>query len=265
MEDYIAVNEWFAQNTPEFKQNYRTIRTFFSAGWMALFLAAALIASETHHNQIRDGAIAIGCLMGLMYFFGYPKAEKKAREKSLRNFHYGKHGVGSIGSFSMELHHNVLLHKSELGEGSLTLSLITEIAHTPDYVLIRRGYVAYPLPRAKITDGDLANFVRELESRLPPAPALLPQPPTEVIKNSFIGTSRRAFSAAALSGILAAATGFFSANCGCGTPKRMAVAISVLAIAVAIGFIDMGFGLRHRERSARANELNGNTSSEKRD
>ncbi|MDI1227779.1 MAG: hypothetical protein PSY14_08850 [bacterium] len=262
IDDYIAVNQWMANTTPEFAKQYKSIRILFSTGWMSPFLAVALIASISHHGAIRDGATVIGVLLGLINFFSYPTAEKKAREKTLRNFHYGKHGTGSIGRFSMELRDNMLWLSGDRGDSCFALSLISEITHTPDYVLLRRSYLAYILPRGKVMEGDFDKFVSELELLTPPPPPLLAEPHFEPPKNSFLRTSRRAFTAAALSGICAVGFALFSMKCGCGGSK-ISILVSVLAVAFAIGFIDVAFGLRYKEKNSRTGQASRDTPSEK--
>ena len=221
-----------------------------SAATLSIFLiiASLLRSFETHNTWLI--VTLLGVCFSVAFYVVYPKEERKARQKQITVL-YQKEIPGSTGQFTMELLNKHLRISGARGDETFSYAYLKEITQSEGYVYLKRPLLAHPIPKAKIIEGDLEQFVRELQIRMaavPPFPTELPI--TDVSKKFW--SSRRALTASAAC-IVAAALGYFLITCGCSYWK-VGVWASVASGVLGLGLLDFGYGLWRQEKAERAKE-----------
>jgi hypothetical protein len=249
IEDYIAINQYLFETSSE--NQFKILRIMTTATTLAPFLIFSLISHNWANQYIWSISALFGFGFSLMTFILYKSTEQKSRQKQLKTFYESKHGIGSIGQITMELINDRLTITSPRGSETFTLSLLTDITESEKFIVLRRAWLFYAIPRANIVEGDLQLLTNALRAIIPPSAPLPEKPDEEILQKPSFWTTRRSMAGLIGCCSIAIICLYFLSRCGCKGDDTIRYGLAVsfaMACAFAVLFLDISIGCIKKTR-----------------
>lgn len=163
LEDVVAFNRYHIDNSPAMR------RTKFLLMWG---VGAGIFAAISALAVLRNSVIVFvyGVLGTTFYILLFRRSWIRSHEKQVRRLYNEGTNKRILGTRELELVEDRLLEVSETGRQETVLSVVERIAMTDAHVFIYiASVIAHVLPRSKVIEGNLEEFVDAVKAKCPGA------------------------------------------------------------------------------------------------
>lgn len=187
VEDYVAIDRWFATHNPQ-QIRSRLFGKFFASTLILVMPCMLLVLNGKLSSSFSWGAAIFGGVIAFFVtFLAFVSYEWPQREKAIRAAYRGRRALSNFGQCQLELTEDSLIETNDVLQLSSKFLHIMEIKETPEYVIINLGSGSHLVAREKLITGNLEEFLKELRLRWNAALEKYTEPP----ENTFEKDQRR--------------------------------------------------------------------------
>lgn len=171
LDDVQAFCQYYVRSSPVVQRQRMAFALCFAT--LLLFLVLHLVR--------RDGSsipLAMVAVIGLVFLFAFWKYFGTVSLKRLAEFYPIGENQGLLCGHSLELTDTGITETSPVGQQHTAFTGICRVVSTPSHAFIFIGSnMAHVIPRRRMLEGNVDEFIARLEVRLKPNPCIPPPAP----------------------------------------------------------------------------------------